>query len=174
MTIKSSFRFEGINKVYSDFSLWQILSFVGPWNTIVEAAVEVRSIKNTACVENNGVGENILEHNLLSAKKCGKAPKSVWKSQIFKEQSNSSHHCCPYYYNDIDVYHLQQGTQKCAPFWFIHILSCRFNPIRSQLETVLDFWLVNVYMKECELIKESLSHFWAPCCNIIIKIIIIF
>ena len=82
MTIKSSFRFEGINKVYSDFSHWQILSFVGPWSTIVEAAVEVRSIRNTACVENNGVGENILEHNFLSAKKCGKAPKSVWKSLI--------------------------------------------------------------------------------------------
>ena len=29
-------------------------------------------------------------------------------------------------------------------------------------------------MKECELIKGGLSHFWAPCCNIIIKIIIIF
>ena len=29
----------------------------------------------------------------------------------------------------------------------------RFNPIRSQLETVLDVRLVNVCMKECELIK---------------------
>ena len=38
-------------------------------------------------------------------------------------------------------------------FWFIHILLCRFNPIKSQLETVLDFWLVNFCMKECELIK---------------------
>ena len=28
-----------------------------------------------------------------------------------------------------------------------------FNPIRSQLETVLDVLLVNVCMKECELIK---------------------
>ena len=45
----------------------------------------MRSIRNTACVENNGVGENILEHNLLSAKKCGKAPKSVWKSLIFNK-----------------------------------------------------------------------------------------
>ena len=45
------------------------------------------------------------------------------------------------------------GAKKCDRFWFIHILSYRFNPIRSQLETVLDFWLVNVYMKECELIK---------------------
>ena len=44
---------------------------------------------------------------------------------------------------------LQQGAQKCHHFWFIQILSCRFHPIRSQLETVLDFWLVNVCMKEC-------------------------
>ena len=42
---------------------------------------------------------------------------------------------------------------KCDRFWFIHILLYRFNPIRSQLETVLDFWLVSVCMKECELIK---------------------
>ena len=48
---------------------------------------------------------------------------------------------------------LQQGAQKCDHFWFIHILSYRFNPIRSQLETVLHIWLVNVCMKECELIK---------------------
>ena len=48
---------------------------------------------------------------------------------------------------------LQQGAQKCDRFWFMHILSCRFNPIRSQLETVLHIWLVNVCMKECELIK---------------------
>ena len=27
---------------------------------------------------------------------------------------------------------LQQGAQKCDRFWFMHILSCRFNPIRSQ------------------------------------------
>ena len=33
---------------------------------------------------------------------------------------------------------------KCDSFWFIHILSYRFSPIRSQLETVLGFWLVNV------------------------------
>ena len=50
---------------------------------------------------------------------------------------------------------LQQGAQKCDRFLFIHILSYKFNPIRSQLETVLDFWLVNVCMKECELIKEG-------------------
>ena len=48
---------------------------------------------------------------------------------------------------------LQRGAWKCDRFWFIHILSYRFNPIRSQLETVLDYWLVNVCMKECELIK---------------------
>ena len=48
---------------------------------------------------------------------------------------------------------LRQGAQKCHCFWFIHILSYRFNPIRSQLETVLNFWLVNVCMKKCELIK---------------------
>ena len=48
---------------------------------------------------------------------------------------------------------LQQGAQKWDRFWFIHIVSYRFNTIRSQLETVLDFWLVNVCMKECELIK---------------------
>ena len=34
-----------------------------------------------------------------------------------------------------------------------HILSYRFHPIRSQLETVLDFWLNNVCVKECELVK---------------------
>ena len=50
---------------------------------------------------------------------------------------------------------LQQGAQKCDRFWFLHILSYRFNPIRSQLETVLDFWLHNVCMEECELIKEN-------------------
>ena len=48
---------------------------------------------------------------------------------------------------------LQHWAQKCDHFWFIHILSYRFNPIRSQLETVLHIWLVNVCMKECELIK---------------------
>ena len=48
---------------------------------------------------------------------------------------------------------LQQGAQKWDRFWFIHVVSYRFNTIRSQLETVLDFWLVNVCMKECELIK---------------------
>ena len=42
---------------------------------------------------------------------------------------------------------LQQGAQKWDRFWFIHVVSYRFNTIRSQLETVLDF------MKECELIK---------------------
>ena len=47
---------------------------------------------------------------------------------------------------------LKQGAQKCDRFWFIHLLFYRFNPIRSQLETVLDFWLVNVCMEECELI----------------------
>ena len=47
---------------------------------------------------------------------------------------------------------------------FVFILSCRFNPIRSQLETVLDFQLVDVCVKECELIKGRL-HFWAPCCK---------
>ena len=48
---------------------------------------------------------------------------------------------------------LQQGAQKWDRFWFIHVVSYIFNTIRSQLETVLDFWLVNVCMKECELIK---------------------
>ena len=49
---------------------------------------------------------------------------------------------------------LQQGAQKCDRFWFIHFLSCRINPIRNQLETVLDFWLVNVCTRDCcELIK---------------------
>ena len=43
--------------------------------------------------------------------------------------------------------------KNCDRFWFIHILSYRFNPIRGQLDTVLRFWLINVYMKECELIK---------------------
>ena len=52
-----------------------------------------------------------------------------------------------------DYLPLQQGAQKWDRFWFIHVVSYRFNTIRSQLETVLDFWLVNVCMKECELIK---------------------
>ena len=39
----------------------------------------------------------------------------------------------------------------CDRFWFIHIFSYS-NPIKSQLKTVLDFWLVNVCMKEFELI----------------------
>ena len=38
-------------------------------------------------------------------------------------------------------------------FIIILFTSCRFSPIRSQLETVLHFWLVNVCMKECGLIK---------------------
>ena len=42
---------------------------------------------------------------------------------------------------------------KFGRFLFLHTLSYRFNPIRSQLETVLDFWLVYVCVKECELIK---------------------
>ena len=52
-----------------------------------------------------------------------------------------------------DYLPLQQGAQKWDRFWFIHVVSYRFNTIRSQLETVLDLWLVNVCMKECELIK---------------------
>ena len=48
-------------------------------------------------------------------------------------------------------------TARSPQVWplliYSHILSHRFNPIRSQLETVLGFWLVNVCMKECELIK---------------------
>ena len=52
-----------------------------------------------------------------------------------------------------DYLPLQQGAQKWDRFWFIHVVSYRFNTIRGQLETVLDFWLVNVCMKECELIK---------------------
>ena len=48
---------------------------------------------------------------------------------------------------------LQLGAQKWDQFWFIPIVSYRFNPIRNQLETVLDFWLVNVCMEECEVIK---------------------
>ena len=47
----------------------------------------------------------------------------------------------------------QEGALKCDHFWFIHVVSYRFNPIRNQLETVLNFWLVKVCMKECELIK---------------------
>ena len=45
------------------------------------------------------------------------------------------------------------------------ILSCKFNPIRSQLETVLDFWLVNVCMEECELIKSG-HTFGLPAVNL--------
>ena len=48
---------------------------------------------------------------------------------------------------------LLQGSQKCDHFGFICILSYRFNPIRTQLEIVLDFRLVNVCMKEFKLIK---------------------
>ena len=52
---------------------------------------------------------------------------------------------------------LQQGAQTCDFIWFICILSCRFNPMGSQLETVLNFWLINVWMKVCELIKGGLT-----------------
>ena len=38
----------------------------------------------------------------------------------------------------IYFFELQQRAQKCDRF-FIHILSCRFNPVRSQPQTVLDF-----------------------------------
>ena len=48
---------------------------------------------------------------------------------------------------------LQQGAQNSDRFWFIHILSYKVNPIRNQMETVLDSWLVNVCMNECELIE---------------------
>ena len=41
----------------------------------------------------------------------------------------------------------------------------KFNPIRSQLETVLDFWLVNVCMEECELIKSG-HTFGLPAVNL--------
>lgn len=44
-----------------------------------------------------------------------------------------------------------QGLLMCDRFWFLHILSYS-NPIKSQLKTVLDFWLVTVCMKEFELI----------------------
>ena len=48
-------------------------------------------------------------------------------------------------------------TARSPQVWplliYSHILSHRFNPIRSQLETILGFWLVNVCMKECGLIK---------------------
>ena len=50
---------------------------------------------------------------------------------------------------------LQQGVQKCDCFWVIHILSNRFSPIKIQLGTVLNFWLVSVCMKEWQLIKEG-------------------
>ena len=62
-----------------------------------------------------------------------------------------------------DIKELQQGAQKCDRFWLIHILSYRFNPIRSQLETVLNLRLVNICMKECELIKGG--HTFGPSCN---------
>ena len=51
--------------------------------------------------------------------------------------------------------HLQQEAHKCDRFSFIHILLYSFNPIRGQLETDLDVWLVNVCMKGSELIKGS-------------------
>ena len=40
-------------------------------------------------------------------------------------------------------------SKKCDCFLFTHILLYKFNPIRNQLETVLDFWLDDVFMKEC-------------------------
>ena len=53
-------------------------------------------------------------------------------------------------------------SPKVSPplIYSCYILSYRFNPIRSQLETVLDFGLVDLCMKECvtELIKEG--HFF--------------
>ena len=62
-------------------------------------------------------------------------------------------------------------TARSPQVWplliFSHILSHRFNPIRSQLETVLGFWLVNVCMKECELIKGGHTfRLLAPKCLI--------
>ena len=37
------------------------------------------------------------------------------------------------------------------------------NFVFALLKTVLNFWLIIVYMKEYELIKGGL-HFWDPCC----------
>ena len=52
-------------------------------------------------------------------------------------------------------------TARSPKVWqlliYSHYFVQRFNPIRSQLENVLDFWLVNVFMKECELIKAGHS-----------------
>ena len=53
---------------------------------------------------------------------------------------------------------LKQRTQKCDRFWLIHILLYRFNPIRCQLETALNFWLVNLCVKECELITGGHTY----------------
>ena len=50
-------------------------------------------------------------------------------------------------------HYYSKDPKSVTCFCFIHILSYKFNPIRSQLETVVDLWLVNVCMKECELIR---------------------
>jgi len=67
-----------------------------------------------------------------------------------------THHQCDYDFPSFNTVTVRGKEPKSVnAFDFIHILSHRFNPIRSQLETVLDFWLVNVCMKECELIKKN-------------------
>ena len=48
------------------------------------------------------------------------------------------------------IYETSKGPKSVTAFD-----SCRFNPIRSQMENVLDFRLVNVCMKESELINGS-------------------
>ena len=75
--------------------------------------------------------------------KCGKKQRSGTQGSEFFKNSIL-------FYYTFKIF-LQQRAQKFGRFLFVHILSHRFNPIRSQLETVLDFWLVYVGVKEYEL-----------------------
>ena len=75
--------------------------------------------------------------------KCGKKQRSGTQASEFFKNSIL-------FYYTFKIF-FQQRAQKFGRFLFVHILSHRFHPIRSQLETVLDFWLVYVGVKECEL-----------------------
>ena len=63
--------------------------------------------------------------------KCGKKQRSGTQASEFFKNSIL-------FYYTFKIF-LQQRAQKFGRFLFVYILSHRFNPIRSQLETVLDF-----------------------------------
>ena len=77
-----------------------------------------------------------------------------WRQNVVKKRSGTQ--ASEFFKNSRLFYYtfkifLQQRVQKFGRFLFVHILLHRFNPIRSQLETVLHLWLVYVCVKECEL-----------------------